>query len=55
MSQELKKKQTDVVLALFVNARGFGIAVLEDALTVINAYNVVVHRYPICNKKILKR
>ncbi|MFT7073930.1 hypothetical protein [Patiriisocius sp. Uisw_017] len=30
------KKSTNVVLAIFVNARGFDIAILEDALTVLN-------------------
>lgn len=28
---------------------------LEDALTVINAYNVVLHSYPISNNEILKK
>ena len=55
MSQETKARKTSVTLAIFVNARGFGIAVLEDALTVINAYNVVVHNYPICNDKVLEK
>jgi hypothetical protein len=55
MRQETKKRKTNIVLALFVNARGFGIAVLEDAMTVINAYNVVVHQYPISNHKVLEK
>ena len=55
MSQETKTRKTNIVLALFVNARGFGIAVLEDALTVLNAYNVVLHTYPICNNKVLEK
>lgn len=44
-----------MVLAIFVHARGFSIAIMENALTVINAYNVVIHRYPIRNKDVMKR
>ena len=55
MSQVPKKRKTDVLIAFFINARGFGIAVMEDALTVLNAYNVVIHQYPIRNRKILTK
>lgn len=55
MSQEPKKRRTRVVLSIFAHSRGFGIAVLEDALTVLNAYNVVIHKYPISNRDIMNR
>lgn len=55
MSQEIKSRRVNVVMALFLHSRGFSIAILEDALTVVNAYNVVLHSYPICNRTILKK
>lgn len=55
MSQEPRNRKIRVVMALFLHSRGFSIAILENALTVINAYNVVLHRYPIDNKDILKK
>ncbi len=55
MSQEIKQQKNNIVLALFVNSRGFGIAVLKDALTVLNAYNVVLHNYPISNRHVLEK
>lgn len=55
MSQESKRSTLKVVMALFLHSRGFSIAILEDALTVINAYNVVLHSYPISNKDILQK
>lgn len=55
MSQEIKKRRNRVIMALFLHSRGFSIAILEDALTVINAYNVVLHSYPISNNEILKK
>jgi hypothetical protein len=55
MSQVTKKRKTNVVLSLFVYSRGVGVAVLEDALTVLNAYNMVVHKYPVSNKELLKK
>ena len=55
MRQETKKRMTQVVMAIFVHSRGFSIAILEDALTVINAYNVVIHQYPIKNKDVLNK
>lgn len=55
MSQESKKRNTNVVIALFVHSRGFALAVFENALTVLNAYNVVIHKYPIQNKSVLKK
>lgn len=55
MSQEINKRRTKVVMAIFVHSRGFSIAILEDALTVLNAYNVVLHNYPISNKDILSK
>lgn len=55
MSQSTKQKRNNVIMALFLHSRGFSIAILEDALTVINAYNVVLHSYPISNNEILKK
>ncbi|MCI5056812.1 MAG: hypothetical protein MRY83_11930 [Flavobacteriales bacterium] len=55
MSQESKRSTLKVVMALFLHSRGFSIAILEDALTVINAYNVVLHKYPISNATILQK
>ena len=55
MGQGKTKRKTSVVLSLFAYSRGVGVAVLEDALTVLNAYNVVVHQYPISNKELIGR
>lgn len=55
MTQSLNQRKTKVVLALFVYSRGVGVAVMEDALTVLNAYNVVVHKYPIQNRELLEK
>ncbi|CAL2093309.1 conserved protein of unknown function [Tenacibaculum sp. 190524A02b] len=55
MSQQPNKRKTRVIVAFFVHSRGFSIAVFEDALTVLNAYNVVIHKYPIKNKVLLKK
>lgn len=55
MSQAINNKKTRVVMALFLHSRGFSLAVLEDAMTVLNAYNVVIHSYPISNKSVMKR
>jgi len=55
MVPQPKKRSTKVVLALFVYSRGVGVAVMEDALTVLNAYNVVVHRYPVQNRELLQK
>lgn len=54
MCQEIKGK-AQVVLAIFANARGFGLAVMKDALTLIEAYTVTVKRRPISNKYLLNR
>jgi len=55
MSQVANKLRGKVVLSIFVHCRGFGIAVLENALTVLSAYNVVLHQYPILNRNVLKK
>ncbi len=55
MSQEANNETTRVVMAIFVHSRGFGIAIFENALTVLNAYNVIIHKYPILNRKVLQR
>ena len=55
MNPQLKKRKTNVVVSFFVHSRGFSIAIFEDALTLINAYNVVIHKYPIQNKELLKK
>jgi len=55
MSQEANQQKTKVVIAIFVHSRGFAIAVFENALTVLNAYNVVIHKYPIQNRVVLKK
>jgi hypothetical protein len=55
MTQPPKNRSTKVVLSLFVYSRGVGVAVMEDALTVLNAYNVVVHSYPIQNRELLEK
>jgi hypothetical protein len=55
MNKESKVQPSKVVLAIFVHARGFGMAILENAMTIINAYNVVAHRYPIRNRYLLER
>ena len=55
MSQETKTRNANVVIAIFVHSRGFAIAILENALTVLNAYNVVIHKYPIQNRTVLKK
>ncbi|MDB4293502.1 hypothetical protein N9954_08855, partial [Maribacter sp.] len=49
------KPIANVVLAIFANGRGFGLAVMKDALTVVNAYNVVARPYPITNTTTLER
>ena len=46
-----KRKRT--VLAIYPNSTGFGYAVMEDALTPLEAE--VVRINPICNTKALKR
>lgn len=55
MSQEFKNSRSKVVMAIFAHSRGFSIAILENALTVLNAYNVVIHKYPIRNANILEK
>ena len=55
MTKQPDKRSTKVVLSLFVYSRGVGVAVMEDAITVLNAYNVVVHKYPIKNEKLLEK
>lgn len=54
MSQATKER-AQVVLALFANGRGLGLAVMKDALTLIEAYTINVKTKPICNKYLLKR
>ncbi|MGJ8665167.1 MAG: hypothetical protein ACSHW7_02275 [Patiriisocius sp.] len=54
MSQEAKET-SEIVMAIFANGRGFGLAIMKDALTVVNAYNVTIRQYPISNKHVLKR
>ncbi len=54
MSQ-VTKETSQVVMAIFANGRGFGLAVMKDALTVVNAYNVTIRKYPISNKQVLAR
>lgn len=53
--RDSKSGNKKVVMSLFVHSRGFSIAIFEDALTIINAYNVVIHKYPIQNRTLLKR
>lgn len=55
MTTKQSNQRAKVSLALFVYSRGVGIAVMEDAMTVINACNVVVHRYPIQNRDLLNK
>ncbi len=55
MSQMKDNPRRSVVMSLFVHSRGFGIAIMEDALTLLNAYNVVLHSYPIKNKNVLTK
>lgn len=52
---KIDKNTSKVVLAVFANGRGFGLAVMKDALTVIDAYNVTIRKYPISNKQVLER
>tara|TARA_R110002072_G_scaffold302796_1_gene488827 strand:+ start:16939 stop:17451 length:513 start_codon:yes stop_codon:yes gene_type:complete len=52
---QTSKNQAKVVLAIFANGRGFGLAVMKDALTVVSAYNVTIRQYPISNKQVLER
>jgi hypothetical protein len=55
MGQVNKLRRIRVVMAIFLHSRGFSVAILEDALTVISAYNVVLHNYPINNKDIIEK
>jgi hypothetical protein len=52
---QVNKDKGNVVLAIFANGRGFGLAVMKDPLTLVNAYNVPINTYPISNKKLLER
>lgn len=54
MSQ-VTNERPQVVLALFANGRGVGLAVMKDALTLIEAYTVTAKTKPICNDYLLKR
>jgi Holliday junction resolvasome RuvABC endonuclease subunit len=54
MSQATKKSSV-VVMAIFANGRGFGLAVMKTALQIINSYNVAVRQHPISNSKVLDR
>ncbi|WP_114490719.1 hypothetical protein [Candidatus Ulvibacter alkanivorans] len=56
MGQEIQEnRRSRVVMAIFVHARGFSLAILKDALTVLGAYNVVLHKYPIRNRDVLRK
>lgn len=55
MRQTNPTTKTKVVLAIFAHSRGFAIAIFENALTILNAYNVVIHSYPIQNTKVLNK
>lgn len=46
-------KSVNTVLAIFPNPKGFGYALMQDALNVIDYGMVTIS--PICNRKILKR
>lgn len=54
MSQVTKEK-AQVVLALFPNGRGMGLAVMKDALTLVEAYTMAVKKKPTCNMQLLER
>ena len=48
-------KEKEVVLALFPNSLGFGYAVMESPLDVIEAQMIVIRPRPVCNSKTLTR
>lgn len=55
MAQATKKQNSHVVLAIFANGRGFGLAVMKDALNLIDAYMVTLKCRPMVNKKLLEK
>lgn len=55
MSQSTEKRSSHVVLAIFANGRGFGLAVMKNALSLIDAYMVSLKYRPVANKHLLEK